>query len=135
MRSLHRNGRKLYYAVPVSTEPILDEYGNETLEVRTVYSEPVALVANVSANVGQDAVDTFGSLTGYSRTVSYTGNTCPLVEGAKVWFGVDVKTSHNYVVVKVADSKNGFLIALREVTERGENDSSETDEPESQPGD
>jgi hypothetical protein len=135
MRSLHRNARLLYYSVPVNTEPILDDYGNDTLEVKTVFSKPVELSANVSANVGQDAVDVFGSVTGYNRTISYVGSECPLTEGTRVWFGVDVKKSHNYLVVKVADSKSGFLIALREVTERGENNTSETDEPEYQPGD
>lgn len=119
MRSMQRSWRELYYATVVSTEPIKDEYGNDTLELRTVYSSPIALRANVSANAGQEAVTVFGALTGYSRTISYSGEDCPLDEGALVWFGVDVHGPHNYVVVKVADSKNGYLIALREVSKRG----------------
>ena len=119
MRSLQRNCRNLYYAIPQDEEPILDEYGNETLEVRKTYSEPVLLKANVSANVGQDEMNVFGSMTEYSRTVSISGNKCPLVEGCRVWFGVDTTESHNYVVTKVADSKNSFLVALREVSDRG----------------
>ena len=111
MRSLQRDWRTMEYAVPQSTEPILDEYGNDTLEVKTIYSERKELRANISANVGQEAVNVFGSLTGYSRTVTYWGNSCPLIEGSKVWFG-----SEEYTVIKVADSKNGFLIALREVS-------------------
>jgi hypothetical protein len=63
-------------------------------------------------------VNVFGALTGYSRMVSYSGDTCPLDEGTLVWFGVNVSGPHNYVVVKVADSKNGYLIALREVSNR-----------------
>ena len=119
MRSLQRNTRNLYYATPQSEESILDEWGNETLEVKTVYGDPKPLRANVSANVGQEAVNVFGSITGYSRTISYIGNGCPLVEGCRIWFGVNPTEPHNYTVVKVADSKNGYLIALREVTERG----------------
>ncbi len=119
MRSLQRNWRKLYYASPQSTEPIFDEYGNETLETKTIYSEPVELNVNVSANIGEDSVNVFGAQTEYSRTVTFCGATCPLVEGSIVWFGVDASESHNYIVVKVADSKNGFLIALREVSKRG----------------
>jgi hypothetical protein len=103
----------------VGTEPILDEYGNDTLEVRTIYGDPKSLEVNVSANVGQDAVNVFGSITGYSRTVSYVGTDCPIVEGSRVWFGVNTTVPHNYIVVKVADSKNGYLIALREVSDRG----------------
>lgn len=119
MRSLQRNWRKLYYAVPTGYESILDEYGNDTLEQKTVYSDPLPMDANVSANVGQDAVNVFGAMTGYSRTITYAGESCPLVEGSRVWFGVSATAAHNYVVVKVADSKNGYLIALREVSELG----------------
>lgn len=118
MRSIKRDQRVLYYATPTGTEPILDEYGNDTLEERTVYSPPTELRCSVSANVGQEAVNVFGAQTEYSRTVSLTG-LCPLVEGSRVWFGVAPDKSHNYTVAKVADSKNGFLVALREVSRRG----------------
>ena len=119
MRSLQRNWRKLHYATPQSTESIIDEYGNDTLEQKIIYSDPKELNASVSANVGQEVVNVFGATTEYSRTVTYFGETCPLIEGSIVWFGVDVAEKHNYIVVKVADSKNGFLIALREVSKRG----------------
>lgn len=119
MRSLQRNWRKIHYAVPTGSEPILDEYGNDTLEVRLTYSAPTPLLVNISANVGQDVVETFGSQTEYSRTISYAGFECPLVEGALVWFNADITGKHNYRAVKVADSKNGYLIALNEVSELG----------------
>ena len=119
MRNLIRNKRELWYAINVGSTPILDDYGNDTLEVEAVFSSPLPLQANVSANMGQAAVEVFGSQTEYSRTVSIFGTECPLAEGSRVWFGVtpnDQASNHNYTVVRVADSKNGFLIALREVT-------------------
>ena len=119
MRSLQRNWRDMYYAVPEREENIIDEYGNETLETKVTYSEPKLVQANVSANVGQEAVNVVGTLTNYNRTVTYCGTECPITEGCRVWFGTEPTGSHNYVVVKVADSKNGYLIALREVTDRG----------------
>ena len=122
MRSLARNKRDLWYAIPVGSEPILDEYGNETLEVKGVFSSPLYLLANVSANAGQEAVEVFGSQTEYNRTVCIAGAECPLVEGCRVWFGVEpnhTADNHNYAVSRVADSKNGFLVALREVTPHG----------------
>ena len=122
MRDLIRNKRGLWYASPVGSKPILDEYGNDTLEVEAVFSSPLYLRANVSANVGQEAVEVFGSQTEYSRTVSITGTSCPLSEGYGVWFNKepnDAGTDNNYVVARVADSKNGFLVALREVTPHG----------------
>ena len=119
MRNLNRNKRGLWYAVQVDSTPILDEYGNDTLEVEAVFSSPLYLKANVSANVGQEAVEVFGSQTDYSRTVSITGPVCPLVDGCRVWFGKEPNETgddNNYVVARVADSKNGFLIAMREAT-------------------
>ena len=119
MRNLQSNMRELYYAPVIATEPVLDEYGNDTLEVKLSYGAPIPLRCNVSANVGQDAVQVFGPMTNYSRTISLVGGTCPLTEGAKVWFGTTVTGPNNYVVVKVADSKNSYMVALREVTPRG----------------
>ena len=122
MRNLNRNKRNLWYTVPVGSTPILDEYGNDTLEVEWMFSSPLPFQANVSANVGQEAVEVFGSQTEYSRTVSIAGSECPLVEGSRVWFGIEpneAASNHNYTVARVADSKNGFLVALREVTPHG----------------
>lgn len=142
MRDLKRNQRSIWYAVPVNTVPILDDYGNDTLEVETVYLPPALLRCNVSASVGQEAVEVFGSQTEYNRTITITGLECPLFEGCQVWFTPksipnfyvtadgqfytasdgtvlrldDTSQVENYVVVRVADSKNGFLVALREVT-------------------
>ena len=122
MRNLNRNKRSLWYAVPVGSTPILDEYGNDTLEVEMEFSSPLPFQANISANVGQEAIEVFGSQTEYSRTVSIAGSDCPLVEGCRVWFGIEPnedETNHNYTVARVADSKNGYLLALREVTPHG----------------
>ena len=121
MRDLIRNKRSLWYALPVGSTPILDEYGNDTLEVEVAFSSPLPFQANVSANVGQEAIEVFGAQTGYSRTVSIVGM-CPLVEGCRLWFGVEPneqETNYNYTVARVADSKNAHLVALREVTPHG----------------
>lgn len=119
MRDLIRNKRDLWYAIPEGSKSILDDYGNDTLEVEAVFSSPLHLQANVSASVGQEAVEVFGAQTAYSRTLSIAGMMCPLVEGCRVWFGVEPTEQANYTVVRVADSKNGFLVALREVTPHG----------------
>lgn len=118
MRSLNRNKRRLFYAVYVKDEPIIDEYGNETGESMPVYGDPVELRCNVSAASGEDAVEAFGSFTGYSRSVCVADTSCPLDEKSIVWFGVATTEPHNYIVTAKADSKNGILYALQEVTVR-----------------
>lgn len=116
MRSLNRNKRTLYYALHTGEVEILDEYGNETSETAPVYGNPVELRCNVSAAHGGDAVQAFGNFTGYSRTICVTDTHCPIDEKSIVWFGAAPPDPHNYIVVRKADSKNGILFALQEVT-------------------
>jgi hypothetical protein len=101
----------MMYALPTGTESIKDEWGNDTLEVKRTYTEYSEYGANISSAVGEEAVKAFGSLTNYSRTICVAEKNCPIaVEGALIRF-----ESKTYEVVKVADSLNGFLIAVREV--------------------
>lgn len=116
MRSLNRNKRLVYYALRTGESYNKDEYGNETGESTPVYSTPVALHCNVSAAQGEVAVQAFGGFTGYSRTISVADVNCPISEDSIIWFGVPATGPHNYVVVSKADSKNGVLYALQEVT-------------------
>ena len=113
MRTHKRNGRPLTYERVIRNVPILDEYGNETLEVRKEYAPPVTVSWNVSAAVGEAATEIFGDLTDYSRTISLCGE-CPVSEGDRVTFDGKV-----YKIVKIADSKNAYLLALREVAGDG----------------
>ena len=116
MRSLNRNKRNIYYALRTGDMVNVDEYGNETGERTPTYGEKIALRANVSAATGQEAVEAFGSFTGYSRTMFVADVGCPIEEDSIIWFGVETDKPHNYIVVRKADSKNGILYALQEVT-------------------
>ena len=109
MRTLRRNVREVTYENVIGTETITDAYGNNTLEVRKTYAPPVTTKWNISAAVGEEANEIFGDLTDYSRTVSLCG-VCPVSEGDRVTFG-----GKRYTVVKIADSKNAWMLALREV--------------------
>jgi hypothetical protein len=116
MRNLNRNKRLIYYALRLGETVNRDEYGNETGESTPQYGNPVALHCNISAAQGEDAVQAFGSFTGYSRTICVADTSCPIDEDSIVWFGVPTTGPHNYIVVMKADSKNGLLYALQEVT-------------------
>jgi len=116
MRNLNRNKRHLYYALQVGEAKDTDEYGNETGEVTPIYGDAVNLQANVSAASGADAVQAFGNFTGYSRTMCVSDRECPIEENSVIWFGVEPTEPYNYIVVRKADSKNGILYALLEVT-------------------
>lgn len=116
MRSLNRNKRQIYYALLTGEVANIDEYGNETGEITPVYGDAVALSCNVSAATGADAAQAFGNFTNYVRTMCVADPNCPIDENAIVWFGADPFGPHNYIVTRKADSKNGVLYALQEVT-------------------
>ena len=116
MRNCKKNQRTLYYALFTGTQKLKDEYGNDTLEVEKIYSDPIKMELNISASVGGEAVQVFGSLSNYSRVILTTDINCPINEGSHIWFGVSTDKPHNYEVVKVADSKNSLLIAISEVS-------------------
>jgi hypothetical protein len=116
MRTLNRNKRLIHYANQVSEIADQDEYGNLTGETTPIYGATNELYCNISAATGVDAVEAFGSFTNYSRTICVADVDCPIDEKSIVWFGVTPPKPHNYIVVRKADSKNGVLYALREVT-------------------
>lgn len=116
MRGLNRNKRPIYYSLRNGEVANIDEYGNETGEPTPFYEAATPLLCNVSAASGEDAVSAFGNFTGYSRTMFVADITCPIDEDTIVWFSAAPPDPHNYIVVRKADSKNGILYALREVT-------------------
>lgn len=118
MRSLNRNKRLIYYALLTGENEILDEYGNETGESEPLYGDVTELRGNISSASGEDAVQAFGSFTNYTRTLCVADNNCPIAENSIVWFGVAPTEPYNYIVTRKADSKNGILYALQEVTVR-----------------
>lgn len=116
MRSLEKNKRPIHYALHKKDEPILDEYGNESGETEPIYGDARPLRCNVSAASGEDMAQAFGNFTNYSRVLCVADPACPLTERSIVWFGVSPDKPHNYIVTRKADSKNGILYALQEVT-------------------
>ena len=116
MRCLNRNKRDIYYALFIKDEPLTDEYGNETGESVPTYGKKIALKCNVSSAVGEDAVQAFGNFTNYTRILCIADRNCPIDEDSIIWFGVSPDGPHNYIVTRKADSKNGILYAVSEVT-------------------
>ena len=116
MRSLNRNKRLIYYALCTGETANIDEYGNETGESTPTYGDKTALRVNISAASGEEAMQAFGSFTGYSRTMFVADSSCPIEEDSVIWFGASPTEPYNYIVVRKADSINGILYALQEVT-------------------
>ena len=115
MRNLNRNKRPIYYALQTGETADIDEYGNETGETTPVYGPAAEMKCNISAATGQEAVQAFGTFTGYNRIICVSDPGCPIEETSIVWFNAAPPDPHNYIVVRKADSVNGILYALQEV--------------------
>lgn len=106
----------IYYANRTGETADIDEYGNETGESTPTYGDPIELRCNISAATGAEVMQAFGSFTNYTRSICVADVDCPIDEDSIVWFGSTPPDPHNHIVVRKADSKNGILYALREVT-------------------
>lgn len=113
------NRRTIYYSEPTGVMVnIRDEWGNETGEVKEMFSEPRTLKVNISQNVGTEYVGVFGSNSIYSRYITLSVHSKQLAERTRIWFKREPNSdasNYNYVVDKVADSVNTTVLGLREV--------------------
>ena len=116
MRTLVRNQTPFSYALFVKSEPIIDEYGNETSEQRLIYGEPVSAKANISAAKGETETMSFGESLDYDR-VLVMKNT-EINEFSALWLERPPTMPHDYVVVRVARSLNSVAIAVKKVDVR-----------------
>lgn len=122
MRYLNRNKQKCYYANLMGTveTKVRDEYGNEisTGEYEVEYSDPIEIHVNIAAPNGAVSLQMFGALEGYDSTI-----VCPpmdIDETSVFWIDADPKTEpYNHVVVRIASSVNGMLIAIKKINVGG----------------
>ena len=127
MRTLVRNKIRIYYANYRDKIPLKDEYGNLTGEYEVLYSNPVAIDANVSAARGESNTRQFGEDTSYDRIIIMDDPKFPVAETSIFWIdsppeiNVDgtTETPHDYIVKQVAPSLNSVSIAVSKVNVRG----------------
>lgn len=126
MRCLVRNRVKFYYASYVGETELVDEYGNATGEYAVSYSNPIALLGNISAAQGEMQSRQFGESESYDKVV-VLDDRAPLDEHSILWVDTlpvlnedgTTDTPHDYIVKKVAKSLNGVSVAIRKVNVDG----------------
>ncbi len=120
MRTLERNKQTVYYANLLRATPIVDEYGNETGQVRTQYTKPVELKISVSAARGETYLRQFGESLEYDRVLISSDLDLPITESSVLWIDqLDLTKPHDYVVKKVARSLNSVSYAVSRVSVSG----------------
>lgn len=112
MRDLVRNRQPIWYAQYLGEEPILDDDGNDTGETGPSYSEPTKAMLNISPATGSAETQLFGNFADYTHTIA-TAREFPFDEQTVMWVDVTVDKPHNFKVMRVAKSLNGWLFALR----------------------
>lgn len=125
MRMLKRNKQSFYYAQFIEKRPVTteDEWGNklQTGEWETIYGNPVALKANISAAKGETETRIFGEDLGYDKVIVLKD--VPIDEFSILWIDTApildddgaTQTPHDYVMRKVARSINSVSIAVSKV--------------------
>jgi len=110
------NRTPFYYALYEGNTPAVDNDGYYTGETAVTYSEPVLFESGcISPATGQSAVEQFGTLEDYDKVIVTGDMSCPIDENSVLWIDADTKDPYDYIVKRVAKSKNGISIAVRKV--------------------
>lgn len=128
MMCLYQNKQKIAYALYQGKQKIFDEDHNMTGQYKSIYSDPVMTMMNVSAARLSAETEEFGINTPYTRTIVTDDITTEFSEDTIFWIGISpyktvtvdgvekqVLVPHNFVVLRVARSLNSTTIALKEV--------------------
>lgn len=126
MVNLKRNNRTFYYCLRKKSEPLIDEWGNETGENPPVYEEPVqyeAHVSGVEGNPYKDMVTTqeYGLRIDYNKVIITHDMDCPIREEDVLFldkepeFDNDGNPLYDYIIVKVDPTINIISITAKRV--------------------
>lgn len=117
MRTQVINRTPFYYALYEGKTAEVDEGGFYTGEDSPSYSEPVLYTkGNVSAARGTSETEQFGNLDNYDKVIVTSDMQCPIDENSILWIDeTDTENPHDYIVKRVAKSKNGISFAVAKV--------------------
>jgi len=117
MRTQMINRTPFYYALYSGKTPEVDEDGFYTGEETAEYSEPILYTkAVISAARGTADIEQFGNLDNYDKAIVTADMECPIDENSILWIDeTDTTKAHDYIVKRVAKSKNGISIAVAKV--------------------
>ncbi len=117
MRTQNINRTPFFYALYVGNVELQDEDGLYTGERGASYGEPVLYKkGNISPATGNSDTEQFGKLEYYDNVIVTADKECPIDENSILWVDEkDTTKPHDYIVKKVAKSKNGISIAIAKV--------------------
>lgn len=122
MRTQNLNRTPFFYALYVGKTDLRDEDGNLTGEKGPEYSKPVLYKkANISPATGNSSTQQFGQMEDYDHVIVTADMSCPISETSILWIDeTDTTKPHDYIVKRIAKSKNGISIAIAKVKVSGD---------------
>ena len=117
MRTQRINRTQFYYSLYMGETPATDQDGFYTGEMQVSYSAPKRYTkGNISPATGQSEIESFGNLQSYDKVIVTGDMCCPINENSILWVDeADVTKPHDYIVKKIAKSKNVISIAIAKV--------------------
>lgn len=138
MRSLKKNQRPMCYALFDNEIPIYDENGNEELETRAGYKEPVLFYASLSTGQSDAEESPFGKNVTYDRVISTCDTSLTIDENSLIWvknkpvYNADGTVNPDSADYEVAapplDGLNSLRIAIKKRSKSVVEDSSDAGE-------
>lgn len=117
MRTQMINRTPFYYALYSGKTSEVDEDEFYTGEDTPNHGDPVLYTkAVISAARGTVDTEQFGNIDNYDKVIVTADMECPIDENSILWIDeTDTAKAHDYIVKRVAKSKNSISIAVAKV--------------------
>lgn len=116
MRELEINKRTIYYKTFISYAELTNDDGQYTGEFGNTYGALTRCEINVSPANGNVKSEPFGDFKDYTKVMCSCDMSLPINENTVLWVDdLDTTKANDYIVVKVADSINSNLYAIKKV--------------------
>lgn len=123
MKTLLRNRKTIWYALPSATQKLYDSYGNYTGETVETYHDPVKYEKLSAQSVkGTIAAEAFGLADQYLPTYVTADMSCPITMDTRLWIDSAPYDSsnnllpHTHVVKAILPTINAIKIVTESVS-------------------
>lgn len=115
MRVMERNKQPFWYALCTNEVTPVYKDGYDTGVRELGFTEPMIARANISPARGRSDLDNIGITDNTLVSLALDDMKCPITTSTRLWIGIPPVGNHNYIVERVARSRNFIVIEAREV--------------------
>lgn len=132
MVSMEINKSTIWYSNRTGNEPVRDEHGLMTGELRMTYSNPVPIRVSLSESIGLNnlsaqgiaELEPYGIATNYTHRMITEDMNCPIDEQSIIWHERDpgdnpYDVPYNFRVIRASKTLNYKMYYLRQVLTHG----------------